>query len=233
MKVQNKKMIFICAPLCVLAVLLSWISILVSTNGVISANVYAVSALDLIISLCEISIYATSLAFIVYAIAERKRITAPFTIFLILSAIRYLSASLVRGLAYGAVTAEDFISAAVVFVIDAFLFVILVLISYAVRKKIDSSEKAAAKKDLRPFMPDFSKVSDKSLFIAGVMWASIKLISQIIYDISYITIIGAPSATNIVWMVIYYLFAILICPVFYLIASSTVRFIGKGQDKSF
>ena len=229
-KSVNKKMWLICAPLCALAVLLSWVSILVNSDGVIGSNVYVVSILDLIVSICEISIYATALAFIVYAVAEKQSIAAPCLIFFVLSVLRYFSSAFVSGLTYGALSASYFISAAIVLATDTVIVGILILISYPISKK---SKEQGEKISNSIFLPDLSKTVDRCLFIFGIIWAAIKLISQVIYDINYIILIGAPSAANIVWMVIYYLFAILICPIFYLISSFTIRFIRKGQDKSF
>ena len=230
---SNIKMLIICAPLFVLAILLSTASILINTNGVISSYVYLVSFVGMISSLCDVFIYAASFAFIVKAIYKRAVAIVPFAIFVLLSALRYFISAVIGGVIRGAVNRNDMSSALLVLGMDVIITGILMLTAYGIHKRSDKKGNDHCNASSRRFLPDLSLPTNKAIFIAGIVWASIRVVSQLIYDVSYIIMIGAPSATNVVWMVIYYLCAILICPIFYVVSGFTLKLINKDQDKSF
>ena len=230
---SNIKMLLICSPLFALAIILSLVSILVNTNGVLSYYTLLLSFVSMISSLCDIFIYAVSFAFIIYAINEKKRFVASVAIFCSLSAIRYFVSAIIGGVIRGAVSRDDMISASIVLGTDLIITGILTFVAFIIHKRAEKNGGAAIAERKSRLLPNLSKPVEKSLFIAGTVWAAIRVASLLIYDISYISIIGAPSAINIVWMVIYYLGAILICPIFYIISKFTLKLIGKNQESSF
>jgi len=227
-KKLNLKMPLFCIPLMLLAVLFSYISILVGSNRVLDENVYIVSSVDLLVSLCEICAYAVFVAFIFYSVIKLKSFTASFVIFIIASAIRYFLATLVRILVYRSVSSDDFLFASMALALDVLIIGVMAIISFLISKRTtarESGKKSA--KGFKALVPDLSRAIDRSIFISGIIWAAIKIISQIIYDVQSISLLGAPTGKEIVWMIIYYLFDILIFPVFCLVAMSTVKLIEE------
>lgn len=229
---SNIKML-LCVPFFVFAILISLITILIQNDGVMRSYAFLLSSINMLSSVCDIVIYATSFAFIIYAVSERKSGVTPFLIFFAMAAIRYFVSAVIGGAIRGAVTRDDMISAAIVLGTDTLIMGILLIISYVIQKRAKNKPAPDEAVIKRRWLPEISSTVGKCIFIAGVVWASIRLVSLIIYDVSFITIIGAPSAINIVWMIIYYIGAILICPIFYFLSSYSVRLIRKGQDNSF
>ena len=216
------KMLLFMIPLWIASVLFTWISIIASTNVLIGSNVYLISALDLLSSLLDICVYAAAVAFFVVAVNLRARLAVPCIIFVLGSALRYFVSALISGITLGAVSLEDLISACVALLLDVILMGIMLIITVFQKKQCDAKE-SVQKPHRYAFLPDLSNALEKSIFTASVMWAAIKLLSLIAYDISYVIFIGKLTLGNVIWMVIYYLCAILICPVFYLIATWTAK----------
>ena len=229
---SNIKML-LCVPFFVFAILISLITILIQNDGVMRSYAFLLSSINMLSSVCDIVIYATSFAFIIYAVSERKSGIKPFLIFFAMAAVRYFVSAVIGGAIRGAVTRDDMISAAIVLGTDTLIIGILLIISYVIQKRAKNKPAPDEAVIKHRCLPDLSHTVNKCIFIAGAVWASIRLVSLIIYDVSFITIIGAPSAINIVWMIIYYIGAILICPIFYFISSYSVRLIRKSQDNSF
>ena len=235
-KVNNKispaalMCLFLLIPL-LLVILLSFLSVIVRSNRVLAENVYLISALDLIFPFINIFIYAVSFAFIVRALFERKRVVSTCAVFIAASALRYILSTLVSIIMYKTVSVTSLFSTLWAFLLDIAIMGIILIIAVVIRKKhkLETSSKIQKQKLKGSLIPDFSKPIDKCLFIAGVIWAAIRLVSLISYDIIFIITLGAPSANNVIWMLIYYLFAVLVCPVFYLIASATVKYISKND----
>jgi len=228
----NKKMLLVCTPIFAVAILLSWLTVLINANFVLNSNVFIKSAFDLTSRFCNVCVYAVSFAFMILAVSKKLKRIIPFGIFFALSALRYFISAIIGGVMRGAVSKEDMISAAIALATDIVIMGILFAVSYMICKKDQKSNDIETSVSRR-FIPDLSNAVNKSIFIAGSVWASIQLISLVIFDIIYSVNYGAPNAANIVWMIIYYVLAMLICPAFYFISSFVVRLVSKNQDNSF
>ena len=216
------KMLLFMAPLWIASVLFAWISVIASTNVLIGSNVYLVSAIDLVSSLIDVCVYAVAFAFLAVAATAGSKLAVSCIIFTVGSALRYFVSAVISGIVLGSVSVSDLISACVALILDVVIMGIVLVITVFVKKR-SATKDPSPKQRKCPLMPDFSNVLDKCIFTAGVIWAAIKLLSLLAYDISYVIFIGRLTFGNVIWMVIYYLCAILICPVFYLIAAWTVK----------
>ena len=183
-------------------------------------------AVELVLDILDILAFVICYSLIIYSAVTRHS-AKTFTLCGI-----YISACLVRRIATlimtfitdGVIGGNDILSVVVYFLLEAAQAVIVTAIASGAAKKYHKRaaemEKAARRvgdssnyKNLE-FTQVYSKNNplQSSALKVGILLSAVKILTRVIYDISY----GAPtSASEVLTMVIYYFSDMLICVVFY------------------
>lgn len=192
-------------------------------SDIITSVTIIPSLVELLIDSLDILAFVIAYSLIIYSAATKN---ASYAIKLcgiyILGCLLRRMATLLMSI--GSISQNDILSVVVYFMLEGIQAVIVTAIATSAAKKFHFTaaqmEKAARQ------LGDFSNYKDleftrvysrsnplqSSALKAGIMLSAVKIISRIIYDISY----GAPDgASEILTMVIYYFSDILICVIFY------------------
>ncbi len=214
----------------------------------ISANIVFYTTLlpdilDVLIQLLEIAAFASCYSIVILSVTAKGASASCGVCWIYVAActVRRAAAAVITYIQYGSLPSEEVASLMLYLSLETVQIFLVLLFAYQSSKNWRASVKAAKKAALKTggsvnadisLNPAYSSINPlkNTAFKAGVMLAVIKILSRIVYDVTY----GAPNGlSEILIMTVYYLSDVLIAIIFYAMCLFIMKWIYNSVNVSF
>ena len=208
--------------------LLSPLYVSLSSNIVYSDS-FITDLVNLINNIFYIAVYAICFSAFIYSVYKctARRSVSLVIVYCVAVLLRYMANVVVQTFTDGVFPMlEDLYPTLLAYLFDLITAFAVLLIAHLSIKEIHTA------KTSRSYLP-FDKLYtssnplQKASLLTGILLASIKVLTRVVYDIGY----GAPtSILDLLRMIVYYLSDVLICVVIYLVSLLLIMYFDKKDN---
>ncbi len=208
--------------------LLSPLYVSLSSNIVYSDS-FITDLVNLINNIFYIAVYAICFSAFIYSVYKctARRSVSLVIVYCVAVLLRYMANVAVQTFTDGVFPMlEDLYPTLLAYLFDLITAFAVLLIAHLSIKEIHT---AKASRSYLPFdkLYTSSNPLQKASLLTGILLASIKVLTRVVYDIGY----GAPtSILDLLRMIVYYLSDVLICVVIYLVSLLLIMYFDKKDN---
>ena len=208
--------------------LISPLYVSLSSNIVYSDSLIT-DLINLVNNIFYIAVYAICFSAFIYSVYKctARRSVSLVIVYCVAVLLRYLANIVVQTFTDGvAPMLEDLYPTLLAYIFDLIIAFAVLLIAHLCIKKTHTAKTGRSYLPFDKLYTGSNPLQKASLF-TGVLLASIKVLTRVIYDIGY----GAPtSIIDLLRMVVYYLSDVLICVVIYLVSLLVIMYFDKKDN---
>ena len=208
--------------------LLSPLYVSLSSN-ILYRDSFIADLINLINNVFYIAVYAVCFSAFIYSVYKfgTKRSFPLVIIYCTAVFLRYIANIIVQTFTDGVFPAFEELSPAILgYIFDLLTAFAVILIAHLCLKNINMGKAKSACLPFQKLYLNSNPLQNASLF-TGILLASIKILTRIIYDIGY----GAPtSILDLLRMIVYYLSDVLICVIIYLASLLLIMYFDKKDN---
>ena len=208
--------------------LLSPLYVSLSSNIVYSDSLIT-DLINLVNNIFYIAVYAVCFSAFIYSVYKctARRTVSLVIVYCVAVLLRYIANVVVQTFTDGVFPMfEDLYPTLLAYLFDLITAFAVLLIAHLCIKEIHISKTSKA---CLPFDKLYTSTNplQKASLLTGVLLASIKVLTRVIYDIGY----GAPtSILDLLRMIVYYLSDVLICAVIYFVSLLLIMYFEKKDN---